>query len=149
MTCTKCEWSERVRAGAFKGRPWEETPCARCRLREDSTGTLEYDEERLPIEEGYQGGTLNGEDPLLPASVLADALRLFLALPRDALDVLHLRYGGMPYREIAAKLGVGAAAVEVRHKRMIENIPALRELFPAKTRKREARQRREAEREKS
>ena len=80
---------------------------------------------------------------MLPTSVLADALRLFLSLLRDALDVLHLRYGGMPYHEIAVKLGVGTAAVEMRHKRVLENIPELKELFPAKARKRAARRRRE------
>jgi DNA-directed RNA polymerase specialized sigma24 family protein len=141
MVCTKCEWDEKVRAGEFKNAAWGDTPCARCQLREDSTGTVAYEDDRPPQEEGCGGGAPDGEDPLLPTSVLADALRLFLALPRDALDVLHLRYGGMPYREIAAKLGVGTAAVEVRHKRMIENIPALRELFPGKARKRQARRR--------
>ncbi len=158
MECTKCGWAEKVRAGAFKDRPWEEAPCARCALREDSTGTMAYDDERPAEEEGYKGGegmneersapagaadaeADDGADPLLPASVLADALRLFLSLPRDALDVIHLRYGGMPYREIAARLGVGTAAVEMRHKRVLESIPALKELFPGKARKRAARRR--------
>jgi DNA-directed RNA polymerase specialized sigma24 family protein len=63
---------------------------------------------------------------------------LFLALPSDALDVIHLRYGGMPYREIAAKLGVGTAAAEVKHKRVMEKVPALKELFTKKAWRRAA-----------
>jgi hypothetical protein len=147
MVCTKCEWEGLVRAGEFKDWPWEETPCARCVLKEDSTETLAYDDNRPPLEEGYAGGTADAEDPLLPASVLADALRLFLALPRDALDVIHLRYGGMPYREIAAKLGVGTGAVEMRHKRVLEKVTALKELFTKKAWRRAA-WRRMREREK-
>jgi hypothetical protein len=58
---------------------------------------------------------------------------------RDALDVLHLRLGGLPYREIAEKLGVGVAAVEVRHKRALEKVPALKALFPKKIGKQAAR----------
>ena len=147
MVCTKCEWEGLVRAGEFKDWPWAETPCARCVLKEDSTETLTYDDNRPPLEEGYAGGTADAEDPLLPASVLADSLRLFLALPRDALDVIHLRYGGMPYREIAAKLGVGTGAVEMRHKRVLEKVPALKELFTKKAWRRAAWRRRK-EREK-
>lgn len=62
-------------------------------------------------------------------------------LPRDAMTVIHLRYGGMAYREIARRMGVEAAAVEMHHKRVLERIPDLKELFPAKTRKRAARRR--------
>jgi DNA-directed RNA polymerase specialized sigma24 family protein len=139
MICSKCEWDGRVQAGEFKDRPWEETPCARCEFEEDSTWTFEYDDDRPPLEEGCAGGTADVGDPLVPASVLADALRLFLSLPRDALDVIHLRFGGMPYREIAEKLGVGVAAVEVRHKRALEKVPALKALFPKKIGKQAAR----------
>jgi len=146
--CSKCKWAIKIANGELKDTPWQEIPCARCALKEDSTGTMEFDEGRPPVEEGYKFGNPEGADPLMPASVLADALRLFLALPRDALDVLHLRYGGMPYREIAARLGVGAAAVEVRHKRMIQAIPELKALFPEKVGKQATRNRRAAEKPK-
>jgi hypothetical protein len=146
--CSKCEVSMRIANGELKDTPWEKTPCARCRLVESSAGVIEYDDDREIKEEGYKDGKPEVADPLMPASVLADALRLFLSLPRDALDIIHLRFGGMPYREIAEKLGVGVAAVEVKHKRLLEKVTALKELFPAKTRKRAARIRRAADKPK-
>jgi DNA-directed RNA polymerase specialized sigma24 family protein len=116
---------------------------------ESSAGVIEYDDDREIKEEGYKDGKPEVAEPLMPASVLADALRLFLSLPRDALDVLHMRYGGLPYREIAEKLGVGtAAAVEVRHKRALAKIPALRALFPEKIGKQAVRIRRAADKPK-
>jgi hypothetical protein len=137
--CSKCRWAIKIANGECTEIPWEQTPCARCHLVESSAGVIEYDDDREIKEEGYKGGAPEVADPLMPASVLADALRLFLALPRDALDVLHLRFGGLPYREIAEKLGVGVAAVEVRHKRALEKVPALKALFPKKIGKQAAR----------
>lgn len=146
--CGRCKWAIKVSEGSLINTPWEQTPCARCRLVESSAGVIEYDDDREVKEEGYKFGEPEVADPLMPASVLADALRLFLALPRDALDVLHMRYGGLPYREIAEKLGVGTAAVEVRHKRALAKIPALRALFPEKAGKQAARNRRAADKPK-
>jgi hypothetical protein len=146
--CSKCEVSMRIANGELKDTPWEKTPCAICRMDESGAGVIEYDDDREIKEEGYKGGAPEVADPLMPASVLADALRLFLALPRDALDVLHLRFGGLPYREIAEKLGVGVAAVEVRHKRALEKVPALKALFPKKIGKQAARIRRAADKTK-
>jgi hypothetical protein len=54
----------------------------------------------------------------------------------------------MPYREIAAKLGVGTGAVEMRHKRVLEKVPALKELFTKKAWRRAAWKMRKREREK-
>jgi hypothetical protein len=53
----------------------------------------------------------------------------------------------MPYREIAAKLGVGTGAAEMKHKRVLEKVPALKELFTKKAWRRAAWKRRK-EREK-
>ena len=79
---------------------------------------------------------------MLPVSVLADAVRLLMSLPKDALEVIRLRYGGMPYAKIAELMGKSVDAVEKRHLREIERHPALGELFPRKVRKQRARQRR-------
>ena len=145
MICSKCEWSEKVKAGEFEGVPWGETPCCRCELVQDSTGTLEYKESV-----GGPGRPGDGKTPrdvdrpqdVLPAAILADALRLFLSLPRDALDVIHMRYGGLPYAEIGEKLGITPAAVEIRQKRLMQQIPALQALFPQKAKRAAAKRRR-------
>lgn len=147
MICSKCEWHERVLAGEFASASWSSTPCSRCTLTVDSTGALEYKEAI-----GEPGRPGDGKTPRdadadtaetsLPVSVLSDTLKLFLELPRDALDVIHMRYEGLPYAEIGEKLGITPAAVEVRQKRLMAKIPALQALFPGKTNKAEARRRR-------
>lgn len=81
------------------------------------------------------------EDEMMPLSVLADAVRMLMSLPKDALEVVRLRYGGMPYTKIAKLMGKSVDAVEKRHERVLEKIPVLGELFPRKVRKQRARQR--------
>lgn len=87
-------------------------------------------------------GVRDCEDDLLPISVLADAVRLLMSLPKDALEVVRLRYGGMPYAKIAELMGKSVDAVEKRHERVLEKNPVLGELFPRKVRKQHARLRR-------
>lgn len=87
-------------------------------------------------------GVRDCDDDLLPLSVLADAVRLLMSLPKDALEVVRLRYGGMPYAKIARLMGKSVDAVEKRHERVLEQNPVLGELFPRKVRKQRARQRR-------
>ena len=156
MICSRCELSDKIKLGEFEGVPWEETPCSRCELKEVSIHTVEYKENMgADDDEGADadgpsriapGGPrlpdVQEADVRLPVRLLADTLRLFLALPRDALDVLHMRYGCLPYKEIGGKLGVSAAAAEMRHKRVLEEIPALKELYPAKAKKAAARRQR-------
>lgn len=156
MVCSQCEWYEKVKLGEFKDVPWDDVPCSRCELKEFSNHTIEYKENiGADDDDGDDAkvpGRINPGGPRrpdvqeaevkLPVSLLADTLRLFLALPRDALDVLHMRYGGLPYKDIGEKLGVTSAAVEVRHKRLLAEIPALKELYPRKAKKADARRQR-------
>jgi DNA-directed RNA polymerase specialized sigma24 family protein len=93
--------------------------------------------EQRPDDDEYSSGV-----DLMPVSVLADAVHLLLDLPKDALDVVRLRYGGMPYKEIAENLGMGIDAVEKRHCRTMVKNPVLGSLFPRKVRKQAARRRR-------
>jgi DNA-directed RNA polymerase specialized sigma24 family protein len=112
---------------------------------------LAYDEDRLGSEEADRGLTPAdeaeaAEEPdagdVLPVSVMADAVRLLLSLPKDALEVIRLRFGGLPYAEIARLMGKSVDAVEKRHERVLEKNPVLGELFPRKVRKQHARLRR-------
>jgi hypothetical protein len=129
------------------GVKFEDTPCSKCSLEERSCGTLPYDDARGAEAAVCRCAAHGGSDPeagieLMPVKVLADAVRLLLSLPKDALEVIRLRYGGMPYAEIAELMGKGVDAVEKRHLRVLEKNPALGALFPRKVRKRRARQRR-------
>ena len=154
MECHKCERALRVPADKRASMRFEDTPCAACKLDESQMRgcSLLYqddDEARKAFEEAYCMPRLHGggdeEDGLvseMPVSVLADAVRLLMSLPRDALDVLRLRYGGLPYARIAEILDKSVDAVEKRHVRMIMKHPVLGELFPEKVGKRLLRQRR-------
>jgi DNA-directed RNA polymerase specialized sigma24 family protein len=141
--CHNCEYAARIAAHEFENTPWEETPCAKCRLEEDRHDVREYVEDRGESLRSGDGVTPRDEDcvaeELMPASVLADGLRMFLALPRDALDVLVLRYQGLPYKEIGRMLGTSAAGAEIRHKRLLQQVPALPPLYPRKAGKAERR----------
>jgi len=163
--CHMCRWAAMIKQWEHDGTPFEQTPCSTCTLSESSAGTVDFDE-------GHWGGASSVTDPgelldereaeaeagdrrsalggmraedgadMLPVSVLADAVRLLMSLPKDALEVIRLRYGGMPYAKIAELMGKSVDAVEKRHLREIERHPALGELFPRKVRKQRARLRR-------
>ena len=147
MECHKCEWALRVPADKRASMRFEDTPCAACKLDESQMRgcSLLYqddDEARKAFEEAYCTPHFHGgceEDGLvseMPVSVLADAVRLLMSLPRDALEVLRLRYGGLPYARIAEILDKSVDAVEKQHVRVLMKHPVLGELFPEKVGKR-------------
>jgi hypothetical protein len=149
MECHKCEWALRVPADKRAAMRFEETPCAACKLDESQIRgcSLLYqddDEARKAYAEAYCTPHLHGgdEDDLaseMPVSVLADAVRLLMTLPRDALEVLRLRYGGLPYARIAEILEKNVDAVEKQHVRVLMKHPVLWTLFPEKGGKRRLR----------
>ena len=151
MECHKCEWALRVSADQRASMPFEDTPCAACKLDESQMRgcSLLYqddDEARQAYAEAYCMPHFGGEEKdglvsEMPVSVLADAVRLLMSLPRDALEVLRLRYGGLPYTQIADILGKSVDAVEKRHERVLMKHPVLGELFPEKMGKQRLRQR--------
>lgn len=143
--CHSCEYKAAVDAGKFRDVPWEQVPCASCKL---ATGgyAVEYDEDRL--EEGWDGmqarGVANPEmgDGLsaeLPIEVMREFVAGLLTLPSELRDVVAMRYRGMKYDEIAQVQKVTMACVEKRHRRAMELWPALREMFPEKVAKRKRR----------
>ena len=72
-----------------------------------------------------------------PLSVLGDALRMLFALPSADLEVVRLRYSGLPYASIAHKLGYRSeGAVMVRMCRVLKATPVLLSLFPRKAKAR-------------
>jgi len=140
--CHTCDFAKKIHGGDYADVPWESTPCASCKMKEDSRNTREYSDSHPGAATAAVAPPSPEDDISLPVGVLADSLRLFLNLPGDALDVLRLRYSGQSYKEIASRLGVTTAAAEIRHKRLMSEIPSLRALYPAKARKASARRRR-------
>ena len=141
MNCSNCEFSTKLEGAAYAGIPYEDTPCARCRLTENSSHTLEYDDERHSPETEEPADSEDMGNTLMPVSVLGDALREILTLPPDTLRVLQARYLGRPYAEIGRETGITAQAAEVKVRRLLDKNAYLRHLLPAKARKQEARKR--------
>lgn len=47
VECSRCKYSVAVAAGKYRDAPWEETPCARCEYRDQSSiYTIRYNEDR-------------------------------------------------------------------------------------------------------
>jgi DNA-directed RNA polymerase specialized sigma24 family protein len=140
MMCHRCEHQDAIRAGKFRGKRFEETPCATCDWREPSSVfTIPFDDARAaatPVD-GEQPfpEEADAEELKVPMSVMTAALAMIMALRARTRDALCDRYLGKLYREIAGMQGVTVAAIEVRHKRALERWPELRALFPLKVAK--------------
>jgi DNA-directed RNA polymerase specialized sigma24 family protein len=93
----------------------------------------------MPVTGGQrpEGGGLP-DDPELPLSVLAEALRGFLNLPPRAFRILQMRYHGESYRAVGEELQVTAQAAESQLRRALEAHPHLKNLLTEKVRRQEA-----------
>ena len=143
MNCSRCEFAAKIKEADQSGIRYEDTPCASCRLTEDSSHTMEFDEARDTPATGGQRAEDGGQpdDPALPLSVLAEAVRGLLDLPPRTFRILQRRYHGDGYAVIARELEVTPQAVEMQLKRAMEVHPHLKHLLPEKAKKQEARKR--------
>lgn len=146
MECHKCPFREKVEAGQFALVPYDETPCAKCELMENSDRTMEYVQEREsriqnPVarmrDDGFKTSNIGHlpEEEVLPISVLNEVVVRLLSMTPETRDVLCWRFAGMPYRDIAVLQGVTVAAVEKRHWKAMKKWPALRAMFATKVAK--------------
>lgn len=146
-----------IEAGKFALVPYEETPCAKCELKEYSDRTIEFDQEREKLPASASGSTTDmtpdktnslqsaeyfrdesesgHEEELLPLSLMNEVVFRLLSMPPDTRDVLCWRFAGIPYRDIAVLQGVTVAAVEKRHWKAMKKWPALRAMFATKVAK--------------
>jgi len=145
MECDKCEHAKDVQAGKYAKTAFGRTPCAKCELRENSSRTMQFDEDRPatgpemvcemnPFEEES-----DVKEDKLPVSVLTDLLVRLMALPRELRDIVCWRFVGLTYPEIGKKHRVTSAGAEARHRRAMRMFPELRQLFIVKTAKRKMR----------
>jgi len=133
MECHDCPHAEEIAAGVFADVLWEETPCSGCFAAGRSGAVcLESGKRHVRLDEGRTAAAPVEvrEDTLMPVSVLADALASLLRLPGKALEAVRLRYQGMRYREIAARLGMGRSACSMLVVRALADHPVLMELMP-------------------
>jgi len=160
MECHRCGHRTAIQNGKYRGVPFEQTPCSRCELRErvrfgfvvpfKEDAGLRDDEphdERSFVQRGQidwsSYATVDKsfaeeyaeDDPVLPLSVMGEAVSRLMSLSAKTRDVICWRFAGMRYREIARRLGVTIAAAELRHRRALDQWPALRALFAEKAAK--------------
>ena len=145
MNCSHCDFAAKIKEAEHGGIRYEDTPCASCKLTEDSSHTMAFDEVRADREEiggqRTEDGGLADEPDALPLSVLAEALREFLDLPPRTFRILQRRYKGDAYALIAQELEVTPQAVEIQLRRALEAHPHLKHLLPEKARRQAARKR--------
>lgn len=143
MECHKCPERAAVESGNFKRVAFDETPCAKCELKESSERTMEYVQEResrsrnseFRMEDaGPQVAGLRAqvEEEQLPLSVMNELVVRLMSMSPESRDVVCWRFSGMSFREIAAAQGITVAGAEVRLWRAMEKWPELRALFATK-----------------
>jgi hypothetical protein len=137
--CHKCPHARDIAKGKFAAVAFEQTPCARCELKEDSLHTIEYDVERGDglVPDGFvmSGGGEGAAESLateLPIDVMREVVATLLELSPAVRDVVCWRFAGIRYGDIARVQNVTTAAVEARHRRALIRYPVLRSLFPRK-----------------
>jgi len=135
MECHKCQERKAIEAGKYAQMDFEDTPCAKCQLKENSAFTLEFDAERGNAL--YRGPQTSDPKPqtdeaLVPMSVLNEVVERLLILPPVLRDVVCWRFAGMKYRDIAVLQNVTMAAVEARHRRAMKGWPELKAMFQEK-----------------
>ena len=129
MTCHTCPHYEDVMSGVYRTNPWRESPCAKCKLHENTYYTVSLDEEHPPAE---AIDVADGDPSLLPSDVLSQFVTGLMNLPPEQRDVVSLRYQGLQYKDIAARQGVTIQCVEKRHRLAMRDWPVLESLFPFK-----------------
>ena len=141
MQCHKCPHLESIQRGDYISKPWKETPCARCKLGEDTFYSIPFDEEHPPEFGGMasspsiSSSTSAPSVVNIPSDIMAQFVQGLLVLDPILRDIVAWRYQGVPYKEIAKRQGTSTQLAEMRHKRALRDWPALENLFPEKVAK--------------
>jgi hypothetical protein len=136
------------------GERWENTPCSRCELKEDSSHTREYQEKRIenatwdinadnemncysqitdPLcPQPFDNLELEEDDPKIPLSRMVSAMELWLRLSLPARKTIQMRLQNLPYSEIADRLGCSRQAAEKMLASVLSREPLIRNLLPRK-----------------
>ncbi len=139
MQCHKCRHSAAVQAGQFKGVPFADTPCARCRLRHNSKHVMAF---RPEVVAGEMGTAQKDEDKQFPAWVMTECVTGLLGLTPAMRDAVCWLGAGCTLAEIATRQGVSVALVDKRLRRAVEYWPAVGALFARRAVRSAQRQRR-------
>lgn len=141
--CHRCEVAIEIANGVYRGTPFKETPCARCKLStepkhngrshvsRDSSGAVEA-EESMQVDATMNG---DGRPPDERLEQFADFLRQLIRLPPIARDILvfRLAYPDRPLREIAVQHHITVQAAHSRLKRTLAQWPELQAVVRMRT----------------
>jgi len=130
MLCHKCP-----HFGKFEGQIWEQTPCAKCQLRNNSSRARKFNEEgadgaqeEVYARQPYEGMTGSDDDPLIPLSVLGKAMACWISLTLPAREVFSLRMQNRSLGRIANLLGCKKQSVAGVLERAIKENPVMASL---------------------
>ena len=134
MNCHKCPHIDSIERGEYDTKPWKETPCAQCKLGEDTFYSVPFDEENPPDSLACLGSSSSSVPSVvdIPSDVMAQFVQGILTLDPVLRDIVAWRFQGVPYKEIARRQGTSVQLAEMRHKRALRDWPALADLFPEK-----------------
>lgn len=137
MECHRCKDKVDIEAGKFAQVAYDDTPCAKCQLNENSELTMEFHVEMGDArtqDSGLRDQRENAAEleEVLPVSVMSEVVFRLLSMTPETRDVVCWRFAGMSYRDIAVLQGVTVAAVEKRHWKAMKKWPALRAMFAMK-----------------
>ena len=137
MQCHKCPHFDFIERGEYDSKPWKETPCAQCKLGEDTFYSVPFDEEDPPETISSLGSSSVSVPSVvnIPSDVMGQFIQGLLVLEPILRDIVAWRYQGLPYKEIARRQGTSTQLAEMRHKRALRDWPALEALFPEKVAK--------------
>ncbi len=149
MQCHKCPHN-----GRLEGQVWEQTPCAKCRLRNVSDRTREFNEEgpdsveeEVYLNQPYEGMTGSDDDPMIPLSVLGKAMACWISLTLPAREVFSLRMKNRSLGRIAYILGCTKQSVAGVLERAIKENPIMASLASGGQEHRKGRKRKTIRRE--
>jgi len=143
MECHRCKDRVDIEAGKYAHVAYDETPCAKCELKENSDLTMEYVLERESCSQNpvVRMGNIGPQtsDPrrqtdeeVLPLSVMNELVVRLMSMSPESRDVVCWRFAGKSFRDIAAVQGVTLAGAEARLWRALKKWPELRALFATK-----------------
>lgn len=140
--CHKCPHAPDVRAGKYRGVPFEQTPCHPCRLSEDlsnhgrshvsmdSSPAGEHEAVRsaalvVPTDSDQEAADADPQGKAFTA--FATALRCFMALSPQTREIVAFRilHPEQSLRVVAKRLGITIQAAHNRLKQAVEKWPAL------------------------
>ena len=140
--CHNCPVQTLIESGAYRGVPFEQTPCAKCsgpgELSHKGKSHVSRDSsEAVAVEESMMLHSSMLEAPVRDAIMdsFAAFMRQFMALPTITRDIVAFRFLH-PERSmsvLADRYDITVQAVHSRLKRALEKMPALRTVIEMRT----------------